>query len=59
MRLGQLWGVCIVTKEAWIYPKLRNMFPVGIYVQTEYGREILATGRRGCGFCRAFAGRKE
>lgn len=48
--IGAVVGSVILTKEAWIYPKLRNMFPVGIYVQTEYGREVFATGEEAVAF---------
>ena len=40
--VGAVVGSVVVTKEAWIYPKLRNMFPVGVYVQTELERKVFS-----------------
>jgi N-methylhydantoinase A/oxoprolinase/acetone carboxylase beta subunit len=41
--IGAVVGSMVFTKEAWIYPKLRNMFPVGVYVQTENDRKVFRT----------------
>jgi N-methylhydantoinase A/oxoprolinase/acetone carboxylase beta subunit len=41
--IGAVVGSVIVTKEAWIYPKLRNMYPVGFIVQTNEERKVFPT----------------
>jgi N-methylhydantoinase A/oxoprolinase/acetone carboxylase beta subunit len=41
--VGAVVGSLIVTKEAWIYPKLRNMYPAGYVVQMEDARKVLPT----------------
>jgi N-methylhydantoinase A/oxoprolinase/acetone carboxylase beta subunit len=38
--IGAVVGGVIVTKEAWVYPKLRNKFPVGFIVQSEKERKV-------------------
>lgn len=38
--IGAVVGGVIETKEAWVYPKLRNTFPVGYIVQTEKVRKV-------------------
>jgi N-methylhydantoinase A/oxoprolinase/acetone carboxylase beta subunit len=41
--IGAIVGSVVINKEAWIYPKLRNMFPVGYYLQTENERQVFST----------------
>ena len=41
--IGAVVGSVIVNKEAWIYPKLRNLFPVGCIVQIKDHRRVFPT----------------
>jgi len=41
--IGAVVGSVVVTKEVWIYPELRNMFPASVYMQTENERKVFCT----------------
>jgi hypothetical protein len=41
--IGAAAGEIIIHKDAWVYPKIRNRFPVGFIVQWEHERKYFPT----------------
>jgi N-methylhydantoinase A/oxoprolinase/acetone carboxylase beta subunit len=54
--VGAVAGKVIVHQDAWVYPKIRNRYPVGYILQSEQGRKIFSTGQEALEYASGWLG---